>query len=218
MNFIYKNDGFTLIEMLVATAVSSIILVMVYTAYSSIIRSVNQGKVASQYYEEVNLVLRKIDSDLQNTFWQADSKYLNFISTIEGNSSRLEFITVEYKSNKFIFSIKESFPSSDIHAVGYYLKMDSKSGKNNLIRRSEIHYRSGPLSPADAGAEEIILKNVESIRFDFKYESDWVNTWDTREKKRLPAGIKTTLVIMDPYNNKDTYEFFTICNINNEKI
>ncbi|HNX24471.1 MAG TPA: type II secretion system protein GspJ [Spirochaetota bacterium] len=213
MNFLKKNDGFTLIEMLVATAVSSVILVMVYTAYASIIRSVNQGKIASQYYEELNLILRRIDSDLLNTYWNETAKNISFISEIEGNSSRLNFVTGEYKSNRMILSVKDNFPSSDIHEVGYYLKRDNKTGKNNLIRRSEIHYDSSPL---DGGIEEVIFRNVESIRFDFKYRSDWIDTWDTREKKRLPSGIKTTLVVIDPYNNKDTYEFFTICNMSYE--
>lgn len=213
MNFLKKNDGFTLIEMLVATAVSSVILVMVYTAYASIIRSVNQGKIASQYYEELNLILRRIDSDLLNTYWNETAKNISFISEIEGNSSRLNFVTGEYKNNRMILSVKDNFPSSDIHEVGYYLKRDNKTGKNNLIRRSEIHYDSSPL---DGGIEEVIFRNVESIRFDFKYRSDWIDTWDTREKKRLPSGIKTTLVVIDPYNNKDTYEFFTICNMSYE--
>jgi len=213
MNFLKKNDGFTLIEMLVATAVSSVILVMVYTAYASIIRSVNQGKIASQYYEELNLILRRIDSDLLNTYWNETAKNISFISEIEGNSSRLNFVTGEYKSNRMILSVKDNFPSSDIHEVGYYLKRDNKTGKNNLVRRSEIHYDSSPL---DGGIEEVIFRNVESIRFDFKYRSDWIDTWDTREKKRLPSGIKTTLVVIDPYNNKDTYEFFTICNMSYE--
>jgi len=208
-----NNSGFTLIEMLVATAVSSVILLMVYTAYSSIIKSVNQGEVASRYYEEINLVLRKIDADLLNTYWNRNLKNINFISTIEGNSSRLNFVTGEFKSNRIILSIKESYPASDINEVGYYLKEDSKTGKYGLIRRSEIHYDNLPL---EGGIEELILANIDSIKFAFKYGNDWVDTWDSSEKKRLPTGIKTTLVAIDPYNNKDTYEFFTICNMSYE--
>lgn len=213
MNLFNKNDGFTLIEMLVATAVSSVILVMVYTAYSSIIRTVNQGKIASEYYEKINLVVRRIDSDLMNAYWFENFKNVNFISTLEGASSRLNFVTCEYKSNRMILSITNSFPSTDIHEVGYYLKTDNKTGKYNLIRRTEVFYDNSPL---EGGFEEIILKNIISIKFDFKYRSDWIETWDSREKKRLPSGIKTTLVIIDPYNNKDVYEFFTTCNINYE--
>ena len=213
MNFIKRNDGFTLIEMLVASAVASVILVMVYSAYASIIRSVNQGKIASQYYEEINLVLRRIDSDLLNAYWNETAKNINFISEMEGNSSRLNFVTGEFKNNRMILTVKDNFPSSDIHEVGYYLKRDNKTGKYNLIRRNEIHYDSSPL---DGGVEEAIFKNVESLKFDFKYRSDWTDTWDSRDKKRLPSGIKTTLVVIDPYNNKDVYEFFTICNMSHE--
>lgn len=213
MNIIKNNNGFTLIEMLVATAVSSVILVMVYTAYSSIIKSVNQGEAASRYYEEMNLVLRKIDSDLLNTYWNKEIKNINFIASIEGNSTRLNFVTGEFKNNRMILSVKDSYPSSDIHEVGYYLRMDKKTGNYNLIRRSEIHYDSSPL---EGGVEEIILKNVDSIKFEFKYGNDWIDTWDSSEKKRLPAGIKTTLVAIDPYKNKDQYEFFTLCNMSYE--
>jgi len=213
VNLFRKNEGFTLIEMLVATAVSSVILVMVYTAYSSIIKSVNQGKVASQYYEEINMILRKMDSDLLNAFWNDTSKNIHFISSMDGDSSRLNFVTGEYKSNRMTLSVKESFPTTDIHEVGYYLKMDNKTGKKNLIRRTEVHYDNLPL---EGGSEEIIFKNVESIKFEFKYRNDWSNTWDTREQKRLPSGIKTTLVVIDPYNNKDIYQFFTICNMSYE--
>ena len=213
MNHLKKNDGFTLIEMLVATAVSSVILVMVYTAYSSIIKSVNQGKTASIYFEQVNMTLRRIDADLINAYWSENYKNINFICSTEGTFSRLNFVTGEFKSNRMIMTIKESFPTSDIHEVGYYLKMNSKTGKYDLIRRSEIHYDSSPL---DGGIEEVILKNVDSLKFQFKYRSDWVDVWDSRDQKRLPSGIKTTLVIIDPYNNKDTYEFFTICNMSYE--
>jgi len=213
MDFINKNNGFTLIEMLVASAVSSVILIMVYTAYSSIIKNVNQGKIATQYFEEINLIIRRIDSDLLNTYWTENSKDISFISSIEGNSSRINFVTSEYKNNRMILAVKESFPSSDIHEVGYYLKTDSKTGKYNLIRRTEIHYDSSPL---EGGIEEVILKNVESIKFDFKYRSDWINTWDSREKKRLPSGIKTTLIVNDPYKKKDIFEFFTLCNMSYE--
>ena len=41
-----NNSGFTLIEMLVAVSVSSVILLMIYTAYSSILKTVNyEGSV-----------------------------------------------------------------------------------------------------------------------------------------------------------------------------
>lgn len=213
MNNIYDTSGFTLIEMLVATAVSSIILLMVYSSYSSVIKSINQGKIISQYYENINTVLRRIDTDLQNVYWKDTAKNINFVSSVEGNSSRLNFITVENKPDRIILAVNENFPSSDIHEVGYYLKKNIKSGQMSLIRRSEVHYDN---SPFDGGTEDIILDNVESIKFDFKYRSDWTDSWDTRDKKRLPSGIRTTLILFDPYNKKDTFEFYTLCNLNYE--
>jgi type II secretion system protein J len=213
MRINYDNSGFTLIEMLIATAVSSIILLMVYTAYSSIIKSVNQGNIASSYYEKINKVMQKLDSDLQNAYWNSTVRNINFISTIEGNSSRLNFITVENKNNRIILSVNNSLPYSDIHEVGYYLKKNNKTGKTDLVRRNEIYYDKSPL---EGGTEDIILENVESIKFDFRSRSDWTDSWESRDKKRLPYGIKTTLVLYDPYKKKDIYELYTICNMSYE--
>ncbi len=90
---IKSSDGFTLIEMLVAASVSSIILLMVYTAYSSIIRTVNYGQRTASYYEELNMALRQIDYDIANTYWKKDRKNLIFICETRERSSVLDFVT-----------------------------------------------------------------------------------------------------------------------------
>jgi hypothetical protein len=108
-----------------------------------------------------------------------------------------------------INNFKEDSPSSDIHEVAYYLKKNN-SGQYDLIRKNLLHYH---VESIDEGEEEIILKNVKSLKFNFRSGNDWVDKWDTKEKMKLPAGIKTTLIVIDLNNNDDIYEFFTICNI-----
>jgi len=207
------SRGFTLIEMLVATAVSSIILLMIYTAYSSVIRSINYAKSASAYYEELNFALKRIDGDIANLYWKSDIKNLNFISAEEAGSSILNFVTAEHRDYRLVYNLKEQVPVSDIHEVGYYLKKNPNSDSFDLIRRSDISYDETPIA---GGTEEVLLKNVKSLNFEFKYRSDWTPSWDSREVKRIPGVVRTRILLLNPSGNKETYEFLTIPNINSE--
>ena len=209
-----KNNGFTLIEMLVAATIFSFILLMLYTANYSFVRSNIEAGIISDYYTNINMVIRRIDADILNAYWNDGSKGAYFISQIEEGFSKLNFVTVEKKNYRMINNIKEDSPSSDIHGVGYYLKKNN-TGQYDLIRKSLVHYNKSAIddNEEEAGEEEILLKNVKSLKFSFRSGNDWTDKWDTREGMRLPPEIRTTLVIVDMNNDEDIYEFFTICNM-----
>lgn len=213
MNIVRDNRGFTLIEMLVAATVSSVILVMVYTAYSSVIKSVNYGKTASAYYESLNFALRRIDTDISNLYWQSEQKNLNLICTLRGGSSILSFVTSEHRDLKMLYNLKDQVPVSDVHEVGFYLKQNPDSDSYDLIRRCSIGYDDSPL---DGGSEETLLKNVKSLKFEFKYRSDWTPEWDSRETRRIPAVVKTAIIVYTPSKGMEQYEFLSIPNIASE--
>jgi len=207
--FLNENKGFTLIEMLITVALSSMMFLMIYTAFSFITKSVKDGNAVSDYYKNIKLAVRKIDGDILNAYWSDNSKDVYFTSSIEEGFSKLNFVTVERKNFRMINNIKEDSPSSDIHEVGYYLKKND-TGQYDLIRRSLIHFNTESI---EEGEEEIILKNVKSLKFNFKSGNDWVNRWNTKEGMKLPSGVKTTLIVIDINNKDDIYEFFTICNM-----
>ena len=79
-----------------------------------------------------------------------------------------------------------------------------------LIRRSSIDYDDAPL---EGGSEEVILEKVKSLKFDFKYRSDWESTWDSRNLKKIPRLIKTTIVIENNSGQLEQYEFMSIPDI-----
>ena len=207
------NRGFTLIEMLVAASVSSVILLMVYTVYSSVIKSVKYGKAISEYYEELNFSLRRIDTDISNLYWKNDNIRLNFICTEQGGSSILNLVTAEYKESRMLNNLKTQIPVTDIHEVGFYLKKNPDSDSYDLYRRTSIGYDELPL---EGGTEELLLRKVKTLKFEFKYRSDWTPTWDTRENKRIPSVVKTTLTVYNNADKEEKYVFLSIPNLGSE--
>lgn len=199
--------------MLVAASVSSLILLMVYTAYSSVIKSVNYGRAASSYFENLNFALRRIDTDISNLYWNSEQKNLQIICTSRKETSIFNFVTTAHKESKMIYNLKDQVPVSDVHEVGFYLKKNPDSETYNLIRRSSISYDDSPL---EGGIEEFLLGNVKSLKFEFKYRSDWTPDWDSRETKRIPRVIKTTIVVYNSSKNTEQYEFMSIPNTGND--
>ncbi len=211
-NFRFNNSGFTLVEMLVAVSVSSIILLMIYTAYSSILKTVNYGTAVSSYYEKLNLVLKKIDRDLSNIYWRNDGKAV-FLCTEKDKSTLLTFVTYDYKDNRIINNVKHGYPVYDIYRVSYYLKPDDSGKYFSLIRSSGLGFEA---DFDETGFEETLLDNVIEYQVSLPLRNDWVNKWDTRENRLLPKGIKVIILLENISGIQEKYEILTIPDIVND--
>ncbi len=210
---IFSNGGFTLIEILVATAIASLIMIMVTTAYNSMVASIREVTLYAGFYEDVNLAIYRIDKDISNIYFNKLNKNISFIADKENENSILNFVTTEYLKFNILGSIKRPVPSSDIKEVGYYLESDRKSKNHSwlLIRREDKHYDNEPL---EGGETNILLRNVVSLDFSFKQGNDWTERWDSRQNKRIPSAVKTRLVIINNKNKEEVFEFISALNMN----
>ena len=213
LHYISDVRGFTLFEVVVAVAISSLILIMVYSSHSSITKAVYQLTGIADFYENVNLTIYRIQKDISCAYFTKDNKNVTFIS--ESNyeppfNGKLNFVTVDHQEFFMMDDPDKPYPESDIKEVGYFLKPDNQTQNLNfLIRREESHYDD---EPETGGEYDIILENVIDIKFEFRKGNDWTNSWDSRETKRFPQIVKTILKIKN-YNNEDEiFEFITKIN------
>lgn len=206
------SGGFTLIEILVATALASIILVMAYASYRSIFDSIKRSTGRAEFYENVNLALLKIDQDISNAYYNRTNKNITFIcENIRGNS-RIDFVTVNHNEHKFGGKINTAVRESDIKEVGYFLQ----EAKNtielfHLINREKVNYWDD--APLEGGTEHVLLPNVVSLKFEFNKGNDWVEEWDSRQNNMFPRSVKTTLVVKNYQAQDEKFEFISLINI-----
>ena len=187
------SGGFSLIEIVVASAIASLIMIMIYTAYSSTLSSIKDMTGYAELYENINLAITKMDRDLTNTYTNRNKKNVSFVCDLDGENSTLNFVTISYQDFRILGKLKTPYPASDVHEVGYYLKEDAEfPGLFFLVKREQRHYDDVPDS---GGQENIILENVIGLNFQFRVGNDWDDTWDSRETQRFPNLIKTTLKI-----------------------
>ncbi len=207
-----KNAGFTLIEIMVATALASIILIMAYASYRSIFDSIKRSTGRAEFYENVNLALMKIDQDISNAYYVRANKNITFICENVRGNSRLDFVTVNH--NDFLMAGKRNTPvhMSDVREVGYFLR-EAKNTADlfHLIKREKVNYWDE--DPLSGGTEHVLLPNVVSLKFEFHKGNDWADDWDSRQNNMFPRAVKTTLVVKNYQAQEEKFEFVTLINI-----
>lgn len=193
-----EDQGFSLIEMVVAMSVSSLILIMAYTAHRSVIASIRHSAGVAGFYESLNLALYRVDKDLTYAF----SNKLNPNVQISGENSsgtfsngKISFVAVNRVASTVSSDPRESFPRSDVKEVGYYLMEDKTpdpgfEGSYLLMRREKLTYDDAPQT---GGASSILLKHVADIKFEFWLRNDWSSHWDSKNDKKFPVAVRTTL-------------------------
>ena len=71
--------------------------------------------------------------------------------------------------------------------VSYYLR-DQDNGNYTLIRREDEMVDE---KPGKGGAHYEVLRDVVSLQFQYSSnQKDWLDAWDSRQKRRLPPLVQ----------------------------
>ncbi len=214
-NLLINESGLTLFEVVVAVTISSLILIMVYSSHSSITKAIYELTGIADFYENINLAIRRIDKDISCAYFNKDNKEICFIG--ESNyetpyNGKLNFVTVDHKDFSMLVDPGIPYHESDIKEIGYFLEPDIKHpGINFLIKREESFHDDQPES---GGEYNIILENVVDLKFEFRQGNTWTNNWDSRENKKFPKIIKTTLTVKNYNKTEEIYVIISKVNIN----
>ncbi len=212
-NIIFGNSGFSLVEMLVVTTISALMILLIYSAHSSIITAIHKLTGVADFYENLNLAIRRIDRDIACSHFNRYNKKLCFIG--ESNyeipfDGKLNFVTIDHNDISLLASMQGAYTRSDVKEVGYFVENDEEIPDiYYLMRREENHYDD---EPEEGGENNILLENVVDLKFEFKKGNTWSKRWDSRDTHRFPKAVKTTLIVKN-YNEVDeTFVFITYLN------
>ena len=102
--------------------------------------------------------------------------------------------------------------TSDIIGVSYFLRSDPDTkGLFNLIKSERGAYWEE--ESGEGAAENVLLPNVVSMKFEFQRGTGWEENWDSRQNNMFPRAVRTTLVVKDYQAREETFEFISILNI-----
>ena len=189
----YKKNGFTLIELMIVSAILSLLMLSIYSAFRTGLLSQEKIDAAANLYQKARLSLSLIEAELKNAFVyvQADSRFV-------GSSASMEFFTIldAYEGKLF----------SNIGHIRYEMV------DHSLTRKASEGI--GALKAGQGAQEEgeSFLSAVEELSLQFAAPSvvsaelyEWQDFWpkggDAGQKKQLPIAVKIKLVLKQKDNS-----------------
>ncbi|QQR89520.1 MAG: prepilin-type N-terminal cleavage/methylation domain-containing protein [Myxococcales bacterium] len=193
--------GMTLIEVLIAIGILSIVSTLVWQGFSQTTRNKKRIENSIDHYHEMSLSLERMVRDLSMAFVSAQinpSPSLQTIQTIfvgddRGDRDRIDFTSF---SHQRLFA---NAHESDINELSYFLAADPDNPRKKVLARRE--QRRPDDHPREGGESMILMRDV--IEFNLEYldplSHEWVREWDTMQAtgqlNRLPSQVKITLAI-----------------------
>lgn len=182
--------GFTLLELLVALSIFSILSVMAYGGLQSVITAKQSTEKAADRVSEIQLVMMRISNDLRQAVTRKiRDEYGDFLPAMQSSQNGDETIAwtrAGYRNPAQLIR-------SNVQRISY--KLD----KQKLIR---ITWPVLDRAQDTEAVETEVLANIESIEWRFlNNKSEWVSDWPEAGTKPglqpLPKAVEFTFELQD---------------------
>ena len=185
--------AFTLIEIMLALSIFSLVLVSIYACWTLIVRSSQVGQRATAKVQRQRVAVRTIEEALfcARSF-AADLEHYSFVAD-NGDDAFLSFAA----------NLPQSFPRSgkfgdfNVRRVNFELERSPDGGRQLVMRQYPV------LMDIDQDEKDhplVLARGVEKMKFEFwdVRKAEWLDDWSQRNTNSLPPMIKVILEFGDP--------------------
>lgn len=190
-----RLSGFTLLELLVATSVAAIVLLVINATFFTALRLHNTTHDRIDEDLALQRSLGIIRRDIAGIMLPGGTLSGQFQTTISGTTeldmSGGERISPDIYTSAGRIDGWSSF--SDVQSVAYFLTPDANGGSAKSLVRV-VTRNLLPVQDA-TGTEQTLLTGVSSAEMSFYDGTGWTDTWDSTATNTLPIAIKLSLVL-----------------------
>ncbi len=189
-----STRGFTLLELLLATAVGAVVLLAINTTFFGALRLHNTTHARIDADLVLERTLGIVRRDLAGLMLPGGTlsgqlQSSSFTSMTAGTSG--DRISPDLYTNSG--KIDGWNPFSEVQMVAYYLAPgDSPNGGKRLVR--VVTRNLLPVQETEP-EEQVLLEGVDSATVQFHDRTGWTDMWDSEATSTLPAALKFSLVM-----------------------
>lgn len=209
MSAFSNNQGFSLVEILVAVMILAIITSTIWLSFSASLDTQFETRQMDERIHEVRSALDRIAMEISMAYLstqQSRDKRTQtlFLGKNLGDSDRIDFNSFSHL--RMLKNAKES----DQCELSYYTESD---GENFILYR-----REDPLIDDDSesgGNRFILLENVTAfnLRYYDPTRKSWVDDWDTERRAyrhRLPGQVEIKITYKNTRDEEETLQTRTL--------
>jgi general secretion pathway protein J len=187
--------GFTLLEVLMAVAIMSGIVTVIYASFSTASGNVAQAEAKRDHADLARTLVSKLSNDITNAYYNPSMSETIFYgkqSTTAQDEKRYDSISLTTLTNWRKPDSKES----DLWEVGY--RFDEQPDKSTRVMvRNEKRELSKDQPPLEGGTEYMITDMIKGFRLRYYSGTTWADEWDSRTRHSLPKAVEIALELTD---------------------
>jgi type II secretion system protein J len=211
-----SSSGFTLLELVVATAIFAIVIGAAYTLFESGRNLTSQAEARAELFQTARAALKAIEDDLKGAVMPGTAYDTGFIATDSGSHEKpldkVDFVAVN--SHAMISSLKsdaalQAGQKIDLSRVAYWIEPDLNRPAHGLVR-----YRQTILSPVttptphDQDIEEMAA-DIVYLNLRYYDGTQWLDTWDSTQSSKLPQSVEVAVHVRSEWRGQESLEKFT---------
>lgn len=203
-----RARGLTLVEVLIAIAILSLIGTLIYGAFDGMSRTRRGIGQMTDRYHQGRAALARISRELQSAFLSRhqplDQNYIvrktAFVGQDSSPADRVDFTAFAH------LRLSANAHESDQAEIGFFAARDPEnSGKLDLVRRESKYI---DLEPTKGGTINVLAEDIESFSIQYfePITGEWVDSWDSTQPAaqldRMPMQVWITLVLKNGPSGK----------------
>ena len=188
-----QENGFSLIEVMVALAVVGIILLLAYRSIGNTSEAVQQVSESADVQHTVRVVLGRLAEELISADWTDEPRDTLFLG-VDGNEEGRPADSLRFRSRAHVRKAVDA-RESDLNVLDYSLQ------NKTLIRREEHNV----LSLSEATVESDEISGVASLNVRYWDGTVWRDDWDAKRAKGLPVAVLLELAMEGPFSRLETF-------------
>lgn len=180
------QNGFTLLEVLVAVTVAALVLTGVYGVFTSVSGAKQRLEKEGEGYHQARVLYNRIGRELRGTYWQKKNKKTRFLGgrTADGYPF-LELTTTS--------GTPFGGRSGGVSVVRYEMRPDEEARDPDtwVLMRSEY-----PTFDPEGGEREgyLLARGIRELNFRFYKNGQWEEEWDSA-RDGLPQMVEVNITM-----------------------
>lgn len=193
-----RNRGFTLLELIVASAIFAIVVSAAYALFTSSRSLASRAEGRALEFQTARAALAAIEADVRGTVASGTVYDLGFIGTDVGSLAapldELQILTVGVHpgvtdNDDHRNDLLER--RSDLSRVTYWI--DPERG---LVRRRETVLSAPIRNEDDVEGVEVVARDVAFLDFRY-YDLEWQTSWDSTTQLSVPSAVEISVGLRD---------------------
>lgn len=194
------SAAFTLIELVISTALMALILVSAYLCLNAGLAGKKLVEPRAEAIQSARVALAMLSEELRGAcLLPGDSAFLGMKRTLgTAEADNLDFATHYYTPRRA--------NEGDFSEISYYVQPDPKTGHLGLWRRQNPRFAPDPLA---GGEKREIIPDILGLQLEYSNGVDWYDTWgkvkgvaktDSSQKDQsnvdgIPTAVRITLLV-----------------------